>query len=143
MGEKTIKEYMAQICDDTGPGIVRPTFRDAVCFELKGHFLMELHENTFSRIETKDANDCELCHGSHLSIDFPNKEQVKEADEVYYREFHQRPFQNEGRYKANAPMYHVKEENKMGYQEKRSSLEETLNKFMEESAKGTKKIPSY
>nr|GEU70238.1 hypothetical protein [Tanacetum cinerariifolium] len=34
--------------------------------------------------------------------------------------------------------YYVKEENKIGYQEKSSSLEETLNKFMVESAKRDK-----
>ncbi|GKA16245.1 hypothetical protein Tco_0695992 [Tanacetum coccineum] len=48
VGEETIEEYMAQIRVDTGPGIVRQTFGDAVRFELKGHFLKELRENTFS-----------------------------------------------------------------------------------------------
>ncbi|GKG53073.1 hypothetical protein Tco_0552341, partial [Tanacetum coccineum] len=55
---------------------------------------------------------CELCNGSNLSKDCPNKEQVKEAEEIFYGEFYQRPYPN-----------------KMGYQEKRSSLEEKLNMF--------------
>nr|GEU82598.1 hypothetical protein [Tanacetum cinerariifolium] len=57
MGEQTIKEYMAQIRDDIGPGIVMPTFGDAVCLVLKVHFLKELYENTFSGTENKDDNE--------------------------------------------------------------------------------------
>ncbi|GKA84776.1 hypothetical protein Tco_0806430 [Tanacetum coccineum] len=79
-----------------------------------------------------------LCHVSHLSSDFSNKERVKEAEEVYYGEFYRMYFQNRGRYKANASGYYVKEENKIGYQERKLSLKETLNKFMEESAKRDK-----
>nr|GEW29780.1 ribonuclease H-like domain-containing protein [Tanacetum cinerariifolium] len=55
--EQTIKEYMAQIRDDIGPGIVMPTFGDAVCLELKVHFLKELYENTFGGTENKDDNE--------------------------------------------------------------------------------------
>ncbi|GJS63699.1 hypothetical protein Tco_0678263 [Tanacetum coccineum] len=40
--------------------------------------------------------NCELCNGSHLSKDCPNKEQVKEDDEIYYGEFYQRPYPNGG-----------------------------------------------
>nr|GEV20261.1 hypothetical protein [Tanacetum cinerariifolium] len=36
--------------------------------------------------------------------------------------------------RANAPRYYMKEENKMGYQEKRLSLKAKMNKFIEESA---------
>ncbi|GJW57769.1 hypothetical protein Tco_0104500 [Tanacetum coccineum] len=43
-----------------------------------------------------------------------------------------------GRYRANALGYYVKEDNKMGYQEKRPSLEEKLNMFMAESTKKDK-----
>ncbi|GJS19518.1 hypothetical protein Tco_0448150 [Tanacetum coccineum] len=32
---------------------------------------------------------CELCNGYHLSKDCPQKEQVKEADEIYYGELYQ------------------------------------------------------
>ncbi|GJX91183.1 hypothetical protein Tco_0344509 [Tanacetum coccineum] len=42
------------------------------------------------------------------------------------------------RYRANALGYYVKEDNKMGYQEKRPSLEEKLNMFMAESTKKDK-----
>ncbi|GJR67799.1 hypothetical protein Tco_0013864 [Tanacetum coccineum] len=38
----------------------------------------------------------ELCNESHVSKDCPNKEQVKEAEEIYYGEFYQRPYPNGG-----------------------------------------------
>ncbi|GJR79428.1 hypothetical protein Tco_0150213, partial [Tanacetum coccineum] len=37
--------------------IVRPTFEDAVRFELKGEILKELRENTFSETDNEDANE--------------------------------------------------------------------------------------
>nr|GEU71831.1 5-oxoprolinase-like protein [Tanacetum cinerariifolium] len=72
---------------------------------------------------------CELRNGSHISKDFPNKELVKEAEEIYYGQFYQRPYPNRGRYRASAPGYYVKDENKMGYQEKRLNLEEITNQI--------------
>ncbi|GJT53843.1 hypothetical protein Tco_0988897 [Tanacetum coccineum] len=69
---------------------------------------------------------CELCYGSHLSKDLSNKEQVKEFGEIYYGEFYQRPYPN-----------------KMGYQEKRSSLEAKLNMFMAESTKRDKESTDF
>nr|GEZ07487.1 hypothetical protein [Tanacetum cinerariifolium] len=203
MGEETIKECMDRIHVDTGLGIVRPIFRDVVRFELKGHFIKELRENTFSGTDkhidkvleifelfhepkvnegqlmlcvfpttlTGKANVggnsegldaitaqlsslgrdmkklfehvhfvsvcCELFHGPHLSKDCSNKEQVKEAEKVYYRELYQRPYPR-SRYRANETRYYMKLENKMRYQEMRLSLWETLNKFMAESAKWDK-----
>ncbi|GJR80613.1 hypothetical protein Tco_0151398 [Tanacetum coccineum] len=61
---------------------------------------------------------CELHNVSHLSKDCPNKELVKEAEEIYYGQFYQRPYPNGGRYRANTPGYYVKDEKKIGYQEK-------------------------
>nr|GEY05897.1 hypothetical protein [Tanacetum cinerariifolium] len=54
--KQTIYEYMAQIRDDAGSGIVSSAFGDGVHFELKGQFLKELREKTFSGTEIKDAN---------------------------------------------------------------------------------------
>nr|GEU81863.1 hypothetical protein [Tanacetum cinerariifolium] len=93
MGEQTIKEYMAHIRDDTGPGVVRLAFGDAVRFKLKGKFLKELCDNTFIGTDNKDAN-------KHID----------------------------------------KEDSKMGYQEKSSSLEEKMSKFVKESTKRNKDI---
>ncbi|GKB05018.1 hypothetical protein Tco_0833213 [Tanacetum coccineum] len=39
----------------------------------------------------------EHSNGSHLSKDYPNKEKVKEVEEIYYGEFYQRPYPYSGR----------------------------------------------
>ncbi|GJX64338.1 hypothetical protein Tco_0298681 [Tanacetum coccineum] len=87
----------------------------------------------FEHVHSKRVS-CELCNGSLLSNDFPNKEKVKGAEEIYYGEFYQRPYPNRGRYIANSPWYYVKEENKIGYQEKRPSFQERLDMITTESA---------
>lgn len=54
---ETIEEYMARVRDNTGPGIARPAFGEAINFELKGQFLKELHEIFFSGSDLEDANE--------------------------------------------------------------------------------------
>ncbi|GJZ59767.1 hypothetical protein Tco_0615583 [Tanacetum coccineum] len=196
IGEQTIEEYMAQIHDNIGPGIVMPYFGDAVCLELKVYFLKELYDNTFSRTENKDDNEhiakvldivdlfyepdvnehqlmlcvfpmtltgqtfrwiktlptgsittwsslkTQFLHKFSRAYHQMNAENAAIQDLTYHSQMWHEGASNRrrvgGRYRANASGYYVKEENKMGYQEKRSSFEETLNKFMEESAKREK-----
>nr|GEU98525.1 retrovirus-related Pol polyprotein from transposon TNT 1-94 [Tanacetum cinerariifolium] len=69
-----------------------------------------------------------------------NKEHDKEAEKIYYGDFYQTPYQNGGRYRANAPGYYVKDENKMGYQEKKLDLKEIMNKCMEENVRRSKNV---
>ncbi|GJU05136.1 hypothetical protein Tco_1121566 [Tanacetum coccineum] len=57
MGEPTMKEYMTKTQDDYGLGIARPKFDEKARFELKGQFLKELRENTFSGTNGEDAVD--------------------------------------------------------------------------------------
>ncbi|GKA25817.1 uncharacterized mitochondrial protein-like protein [Tanacetum coccineum] len=49
--EPTVEEYMTKTREDYGSGIARPKFK------LKGQFLKELCENTFSGLENEDANE--------------------------------------------------------------------------------------
>ncbi|GJU38763.1 hypothetical protein Tco_1191720 [Tanacetum coccineum] len=49
-----MEEYMTKTREDYGLGIARP--KDAR-FELKGQFLKELHDNTFSGLDNEDANE--------------------------------------------------------------------------------------
>nr|GEW53702.1 DNA/RNA polymerases superfamily protein [Tanacetum cinerariifolium] len=51
-----MKEYMTKTREDYGSGIARPNFDKDAKFELKGQFLKELRDNTFSRSENEDAN---------------------------------------------------------------------------------------
>nr|GEV35127.1 hypothetical protein [Tanacetum cinerariifolium] len=54
---KTMKEYMTKTRDGYGSGIARPKIDDKAHFELKGQFLKELHDNTFSDSDQEDANE--------------------------------------------------------------------------------------
>nr|GEU63242.1 DNA-directed DNA polymerase [Tanacetum cinerariifolium] len=76
---------------------------------------------------------CEQCKGPHYNKDFPLKEEGKTIQEAYYTQFG-RPFQG-GRYKAAAPGFYQRNNANLSYQERRQSMEETLSKFMSESAK--------
>ncbi|GKD37900.1 hypothetical protein Tco_1258107 [Tanacetum coccineum] len=57
IGEPTMEEYMTTTRDDYGSGIARPKFDDKAHFELKGQFLKELRDNTFSGSDNEDANE--------------------------------------------------------------------------------------
>ncbi|GJW70125.1 hypothetical protein Tco_0127042 [Tanacetum coccineum] len=57
MGEPTMEEYMIKTRDDYRSGIARPKIDEKDHFELKGQFLKELHDNTFSGPDSKDANE--------------------------------------------------------------------------------------
>nr|GEX24212.1 hypothetical protein [Tanacetum cinerariifolium] len=54
---KTMEQYMNKTRVDYGSGIARPKIEDKDSFELKGQFLNELHDNTFSGSNNKDANE--------------------------------------------------------------------------------------
>nr|GEU58148.1 hypothetical protein CTI12_AA085190 [Tanacetum cinerariifolium] len=54
---KTMEQYMSKTRADYGFGIARPKINDKDHFELKGQFLKELHDNTFSGSDHEDANE--------------------------------------------------------------------------------------
>ncbi|GJW70721.1 putative reverse transcriptase domain-containing protein [Tanacetum coccineum] len=96
--------------------------------------------NNFGR-EIKKVNEkvyaaqvgCEQCKGPHYTKDFPLKEEWKTLEEAYYTQFGA-PFQG-GRYRATATRFYQRNNASPSYQERRQSMEETLSKFMGESAK--------
>ncbi|GKE09036.1 leucine-rich repeat transmembrane protein kinase protein [Tanacetum coccineum] len=53
---ETMEKYMSKTHGNYGSGVVRPKINDKTHFELKGQFLKELCENTFSGSEHEDAN---------------------------------------------------------------------------------------
>nr|GEZ27773.1 hypothetical protein [Tanacetum cinerariifolium] len=57
MREPTMEEYMTKTREGYGSGITRPKIKEKDHFELKGKFLKELRDNTFSGSENKDANE--------------------------------------------------------------------------------------
>ncbi|GJV53379.1 retrovirus-related pol polyprotein from transposon TNT 1-94 [Tanacetum coccineum] len=56
MGE-TMEEYMCKTRGDYGSGFSRPKIDDKTHFELKGQFIKELRDNTFSGSDHEDANE--------------------------------------------------------------------------------------
>ncbi|GJV25554.1 retrovirus-related pol polyprotein from transposon TNT 1-94 [Tanacetum coccineum] len=54
---ETMEQYMSKTREDYGSGVTRPTINQDTPFELKGQFLKELRDNTFSGSEQEDANE--------------------------------------------------------------------------------------
>ncbi|GKC11857.1 hypothetical protein Tco_1008639 [Tanacetum coccineum] len=54
---ETMEQYMSKTRGDYGSGVTRPTINQDTHFELKGQFLKELSDNTFSGSEHEDANE--------------------------------------------------------------------------------------
>ncbi|GKC60701.1 hypothetical protein Tco_1088299, partial [Tanacetum coccineum] len=54
---ETMEQYMSKTRENYGSGVTRPTINQDTPFELKGQFLKELRDNTFSGSEHKDANE--------------------------------------------------------------------------------------
>ncbi|GKA33616.1 hypothetical protein Tco_0720045 [Tanacetum coccineum] len=50
-------QYMSKTRRNYGSGVVRPKINDKTHFELKGQYIKELHENTFSGSEHEDVNE--------------------------------------------------------------------------------------
>ncbi|GJV46324.1 hypothetical protein Tco_1430860 [Tanacetum coccineum] len=54
---ETMEQYMSRTRADYGSGIARPKIEDKYNFDLKGQFLKELCDNTFSGSDHEDANE--------------------------------------------------------------------------------------
>ncbi|GKC21278.1 hypothetical protein Tco_1023428 [Tanacetum coccineum] len=76
---------------------------------------------------------CEQCKGPHYTKDFPLKEERKTLEEANYTQFGA-PFQRGG-YRATALGFYQRNNVNPSYQERRQSMEDTLSRFMSESAK--------
>ncbi|GJV32493.1 DNA-directed DNA polymerase [Tanacetum coccineum] len=192
-------QYMSKTQTDYGSGVARPKIEEKDSFELKGQFIKELRENTFSGSDNEDANEhiekvlkivdlfhvpnitvdqlmlrvfpisltgatsdrlvaiqaqlnnlgreikkvnekfyaaqvgCEQCKGPHYTTDCPLKEEGKTLEEGYYMQFGG-PFQGGG-YRATTPVFYQRNNANPSYQERRQSIEDTLRKFISESAK--------
>ncbi|GKB42701.1 hypothetical protein Tco_0887643 [Tanacetum coccineum] len=53
---ETMEQYMSKTRGNYGSGVIRSKINDKAHFELKGQYLKELHENTFSSSGHEDAN---------------------------------------------------------------------------------------
>ncbi|GJW45139.1 hypothetical protein Tco_0073938 [Tanacetum coccineum] len=80
----------------------------------------------------------EQCKGPHYTKNCPLKEEGKTLEEAYYTQFGG-PFQGRG-FKATALGYYQRNNANPSYQERRQYMEDTLSKFMSESAKRHEEI---
>ncbi|GJX49404.1 DNA-directed DNA polymerase [Tanacetum coccineum] len=236
---ETMQQYMSKTRGEYGSGVARPKIDDNAQFELKGQFLKELCDNTFSGSKHEDANEhiekvleivdlfhilnevilfydgldvptrqildsrgaiptktaayakvaiqemaeysqkwhngtslksrstetfdglaaiqaqlnslgkeikklnekvyaaqvgCEQCKGPHYTKDFPLKEEGKTLEEAYYTQFGA-PYQLGGQYRVAGPGFYQRNNGNSSYPARRDTMEESLSKFMEESAK--------
>ncbi|GJR15550.1 hypothetical protein Tco_0798202 [Tanacetum coccineum] len=77
---------------------------------------------------------CELCKGPHYTKDCPLKEDGNNLEEAYYTQF-RALFQPAGQYRAAWPGFYQRNNGNSSYHNRRQTLEESLTKFMAESAK--------
>ncbi|GKD42479.1 hypothetical protein Tco_1267124, partial [Tanacetum coccineum] len=54
---ETMEQYMSKTRTDYGSGVARPKIEEKDSFKLKGQFLKEFRENTFSGLDNEDANE--------------------------------------------------------------------------------------
>nr|GEU45451.1 hypothetical protein [Tanacetum cinerariifolium] len=77
---------------------------------------------------------CQTRGGAYLVKDCPLKEEVKSIKEAKYGEFGRpSPFGNGAKYRVGPPGYYIRLDNRPPVGEKRPSLEELMNKHLEES----------
>ncbi|GKB72974.1 hypothetical protein Tco_0934386 [Tanacetum coccineum] len=72
---ETMEQYMSKTRGDYGSGVTRPSINQDTHFVLKGQFLKELCDNTFSGLEHEDANEHIEKVLDMLSISHPNNSQ--------------------------------------------------------------------
>ncbi|GKF13790.1 hypothetical protein Tco_0055252 [Tanacetum coccineum] len=91
--------------------------------------MKKLKENVYAIQE-----GCQNCGGAHLDKDCPLKEEVKSIEEAKYGEFGRpSPFSNGAKYRVGPPGYYTRRDNHPLVGKKRPSLEELMNKHLEES----------
>ncbi|GJX56037.1 hypothetical protein Tco_0285934 [Tanacetum coccineum] len=76
----------------------------------------------------------ELCKGPHYTKDCPLEEKGNTLKEAYYTQFGVL-FQQGGQYRAAALGFYQRNNANPSYQERRQSMEESLSRFINESAK--------
>nr|GEZ61238.1 DNA-binding pseudobarrel domain-containing protein [Tanacetum cinerariifolium] len=85
-----------------------------------------------------------LLEEAHLDKDCPLNEDVKSVEEAKYGEFGRpSPFSNGAKYHVGPPGYYTLIDNRLVFGEKRPSLEELMNKHLEESMRRRAKMEEW
>ncbi|GKC25941.1 hypothetical protein Tco_1028091 [Tanacetum coccineum] len=148
IGEPTMEEYMTKTREDYGSGIARQIFdskgvipsmkvvdakkaiQDMADHSKKWHNGMSTRTRSTDTFDGLAAIQAQL---NNLGREI-KKEDGKTLEEAYYTQFRV-PFPQGGRYRAVAPGFYQRDNGNPSYQERRQRMEESLSKFMVESAK--------
>nr|GEU41762.1 hypothetical protein [Tanacetum cinerariifolium] len=99
--------------------------------DILGRDMKKLKENVHA-----SQVSCGIYKGAHIDNDFPINEEVKEVKEVKYEEVGRTSLNNNGsRYRIGPSGYYIRFENRPPFRERRTSLKETVNKYLEESTR--------
>ncbi|GJU19841.1 hypothetical protein Tco_1153183 [Tanacetum coccineum] len=171
---KTMEKYMSKTRTDYRSGVARPKIDNKYQFELKGQFIKELRENTFSGLDNEDANKhiekvleiVDLFHVPNITngLDVPTRQILDSRGAIptkiatdakttiqemaeYSQKWHNGTSRgistetSDGLAAIQAQLNNlgreIKKVNEKVYaaHERRQSMEDTLSKFMSESAK--------
>ncbi|GJW06560.1 hypothetical protein Tco_1568983 [Tanacetum coccineum] len=79
---------------------------------------------------------CRICEGAHLDKDYPLNEEVKRVEEFKYGEVGRTYLNNGGnRYRVGLPGYYTRVDGRSPFGKRKPSLEELMNKHIEESTR--------
>ncbi|GJR50271.1 hypothetical protein Tco_1400792 [Tanacetum coccineum] len=87
-----------------------------------------------AKVAIQEMVGCELCKGPHYTKDCPLKEEGKTLEEAYYIQFGT-PYQPGRQYRVAGLGFYQRNNRNSSYPDRRQTLEESLTKFMAESAK--------
>ncbi|GKA43141.1 hypothetical protein Tco_0735865 [Tanacetum coccineum] len=146
---KTMEQYMSKTRGDYGSGVTRPTINQDTHFELKGQFFKEIHDNTFSGLEHEDSNEHiekVLEIGAIPSKTAADAKIAIQEMAEYSKKWHngtslRTKFTETSdelaaiQAQLNNLRREIKKVNEKVYVAQRPSLQESLTKFMTESAK--------
>ncbi|GKC14680.1 hypothetical protein Tco_1011462 [Tanacetum coccineum] len=90
--------------------------------------------NNFQGGVLRGSGRIELCKGTIITKGRPLKEEGNTLEEAYYTQFGA-PYQLAEQYRAAGPGFHQRNNGNSSYPDRRQILEESLTKFMAESAK--------
>ncbi|GKA81061.1 retrovirus-related pol polyprotein from transposon TNT 1-94 [Tanacetum coccineum] len=124
-----------QICDSKGAIPTKTAADTKIAIQAMAEYSQKWHNETSSKAKIYAAQvGCELCKGPHYTNDCPQKEEGNTLKEAYYIQFGA-SYQPAGQYRVAGPGFYQRNNGNSSYPDRRQTLEESLTKFIAESAK--------